>query len=148
MNEKKLDLIADRQHHRSLGTDLNTTIQVISVRNTRNFVQAAKQSSKISITRNPHLRPRTMREMTYTLRKVKNKKIELLNFENSRLRVLTAAYELKPITANVDFQNFQIFPVKSIVRIMIPIKKSLLLLLSSYHLTIKITPICHNFANG
>ena len=93
----KLDLIADRQHHRSLGTDLNTTIQVISVRNTRNFVQAAKQSSKISITRNPHLRPRTMREMTYTLRKVKNKKIELLNFENSRLRVLTAAHELKPI---------------------------------------------------
>ena len=46
-----------------------------------------------------------MREMTYTLRKVKNKKIELLNFENSRLRVLTAAHELKP-TANVDFLNF------------------------------------------
>ena len=37
MKSAKLDLIADRQHHRSLGTDLNTTIQVISVRNTRNF---------------------------------------------------------------------------------------------------------------
>ena len=33
-----VDLIADRQHHRPLGTDLNTTIQVISVRNLHNFV--------------------------------------------------------------------------------------------------------------
>ena len=39
MKSVKSDLIADKQYHKSLGTDLNTTIQVFSVRNRykRNF---------------------------------------------------------------------------------------------------------------